>query len=121
MCSSDLKKLSAVVQGALTWRDDYKYKDRFRTDAQLWAEVRAQPVDFLQFTVRSRYLYQDITDNTYLEQSLWSYVEGAWLIGKGTRLALRYDLYVWLDQRTSTMNRVPNPENRFQLDIRTAF
>lgn len=115
------KKLSAVVQGALTWRDDYKYKDRFRTDAQLWAEVRAQPVDFLQFTVRSRYLYQDISDNTYLEQSVWSYVEGAWLIGKGTRLALRYDLYVWLDQRTSTMDRVPNPENRFQLDIRTAF
>lgn len=115
------KKLSVVLQGALTWRDDYKYKDRFRNDVQAWAEVRAQPVDFLQFRVRTRYLFEDISDNTYKEQSSWTYVEGAWLIGKGTRLSLRYDLYVWLDERTSTANRVPNPEHRFQLDFRLAF
>jgi hypothetical protein len=115
------RKLSAIVQTSFTWRDDVRYKDRFRNDVQVWAEVRAQPVDFLQFRLRSRYLYQDISDNTYLEQSLWSFVEGAWIFGKGNRLALRYDLYQWLDERATTANRVPNPEHRLQLDFRAAF
>ena len=60
-------------------------------------------------------------DFTYLETNLWSFVEGAWVINKSTRLALRYDLFVWLDQRASTLNRIPNPEHRLQLDVRTAF
>lgn len=115
------KKLNLTLQGSFTWRDDVKYKDRFRNDAQLWVEVRAQPLDFLQLRARSRYLYEDISDNTYREQSSWTYFEAAWLATKGTRVGLRYDLYVWLDERTSTANRVPNPEHRFQLDVRAAF
>lgn len=98
-----------------------RYKDRFRNDVQAWAEVRAQPVDFLQFRVRSRYLFEDISDNTYREQSSWNYVEATWLIGKGTRVSARYDLYLWLDERRSTASRVPNPEHRLQLDVRAAF
>ena len=66
-------------------------------------------------------LKKKFADNTYLEQNIWTYVEGAWIITKGLRLAVRYDLFLWLDQRASTFNRVPNPEHRFQLDVRASF
>ena len=115
------KWLSGTLQGYVTLRDDFRYKDRFRTDVQLWAEVRSQPVDFLQLRARTRYFDQDTEDPTYLETNSWSYLEAAWLITKGTRISLRYDLLVWLDQRTSTANRIPNPEHRFQLDVRATF
>ncbi len=113
--------LSGTVQFAYTWKDDIRYKDRFRNDVQLWVELRSRPVDFLQLRLRTRYLFQDVSDNTYLEQSSWSFIEAAWVVGGSLRLGLRYDLYVWLDQRSSTANRVPNPEHRLQLDLRAAF
>lgn len=115
------RKLRGTAQGFFTWRDDFRYKDKFRNDLQLWVELHSQPVDFLQFRVRSRYLNQDITDPAYLEENIWTYFETTWLIGRGTRLSARYDLFVWLDQRASTLNRFPNPEHRFQLDVRYAF
>ncbi len=114
-----------LIQGALlaayTLKDDIRYKDRFRSDLLLWAEVRSQPIDFLQFRARVRYNNQDLEDPAYLEENLWTYFEGAVLISKGFRVSLRYDLLFWLDKRSSTPMRVPNPENRFQLDIRYAF
>lgn len=115
------KYFNATVLGSITARDDYKYKDRFRIDAQAYVELRSQPADFLQLRLRTKYLNQDTEDPAYLETSLWSFVEAAWIPTKGTRIGLRYDLYVWLDQRTSTADRVPNPEHRFQLDLRTSF
>lgn len=109
------------MQASFSWKDDIKYKDRFRNEVQVWAEARSAPVDFLQLRVRARYLNQDLSDVAYLEKNVWTFVEGAWLITPKTRLALRYDLFVWLDQRASTLNRIPNPEHRFQLDVRTSF
>jgi hypothetical protein len=115
------KLFNATIQGAFTWKDDIRYKDRFRNDVQFWAEVRSRPIDLLQFRVRTRFLYQDISDNTYLEQSSWTFVEAALNLSGLFRLGFRYDLYVWLDQRSSTANRIPNPEHRLQLDLRAAF
>lgn len=115
------RKLQGMVQGYFTWRDDFRYKDQFRNDLQIWAELRSQPVDFLQLRVRTRYLNQDLLDRAYLEESVWTYFEAAWIIGRGIRVAGRYDLYVWLDQRDSTLNRFPSPEHRFQLDLRYQF
>lgn len=115
------KRLAATLQAAFTWKDDYRYKDRFRNDLLVWAEVRAQPAEWLQLRLKSRYLYQDLSDNTYLEQSWWSYLEAAWLPSRGMRFALRYDVKVWLDQRASTLSRVPSPEHRFLLDVRAQF
>ena len=116
---------SRLIQGTLqawfVWKDDIRYKDRFRTDVQVWAEVRSQPVDFLQLRVRSRYLNQDTEDPTYLEENLWTFVEGTWLVSARTQISLRYDLFVWLDKRSSTPNRIPNPEHRLQLNFSTSF
>lgn len=115
------KKLRAIVQGTFTWKDDLRYKDDFRTDLLLWFELRSQPTDFLQLRFRTRYQDQAIVDLDYLETNWWSFIEAGWVIGKGTRVAARYDLLLWLDQRASTPNRIPNPEHRFQLDVRAAF
>jgi hypothetical protein len=119
------RKLQLITQGALIWRDDirriFRDEQRFRQDVSAWAEVRMQWVDWLSIRLRSRYLFQDITDNTYLEQSLWSFLEVGILPLQGTRIAARYDLFFYLDQRASTTTRVPNPEHRFLLDVRTSF
>lgn len=115
------KYLQATLKGYHTWRDDPKYTDTFRRDVQVWVDLKSMPTDFLQLRLRSRYLNQAYDNNLYLEQSLWSFFEAAWLFTRGARVALRYDLYVWLDKRDSTLNRVPNPEHRFQLDFRYSF
>ena len=115
------KYFRASLQGWFTWTDDFRYTDKFRNDVMLWLELRSAPTDFLQFRVRVRYLDQDISDPTYLETNLWNFVEATLVINKGTRIGLRYDLLFWLDRRDSTANRVPNPEHRFQLDLRAAF
>lgn len=134
VCGGDLYRLAArlefvphprylrlTTQGWFTWTDDIRYRDRFRNDVMLWGEVKSQPLDVLQLRLRTRYLSQDIADPTYLEENVWTFLEAAWLPLKGTRLSLRYDLFVWLDQRTSTLSRFPNPEHRFMLDLRTSF
>lgn len=115
------KLLRGIVQATYTWKDDFHYKDTFRTDLLLWAELRSNPTDFLQLRARVRYQDQATADLDYLETNVWTFVEAGWVISKGTRVAARYDLVLWLDQRASTANRFPNPEHRFQLDVRAAF
>jgi hypothetical protein len=43
------------------------------------------------------------------------------MFGHGTSVLGRYDAFVWLDRRASTLKRVPNPEHRFFVDFRYAF
>lgn len=121
----DTRPLRKIIQGSLqatySWRDDIRYKDKFRNDLTLRAEVKTRPIDALQFRVVGRYVNQDLADPAYLEEFVWTYADATWFITKGTQIALRYDLLYWLDQRASTPARVPNPENRFQLDVRFAF
>lgn len=117
--------LEASLQGWFTWQDDvgkvFRDEQRFREDVQVFAEVKSRPLDWLSLRLRSRYLNQDISNDAYLETSLWSFLEAAVIPTAGTRLSLRYDLYVWLDQRASTLNKAPSPEHRFMLDLRTGF
>ncbi|MFZ5438672.1 MAG: helix-hairpin-helix domain-containing protein [Myxococcota bacterium] len=115
------KRLRAIAQATYTWKDDFRYKDTFRNDVLLWFELRSQATDFLQLRFRTRYHDQAIADLDYLETNWWSFLEAAWILGKGTRISGRYDFLLWLDQRSSTFNRIPNPEHRFQLDVRVAF
>jgi hypothetical protein len=62
-----------------------------------------------------------VADDGALEKSVWSFVEAAWLPSKVTKVSLRYDVFVWLDTRASTLSRLPNPEHRFMLDLATGF
>jgi hypothetical protein len=130
-CSGDLYRLAARVdvhplphrlsfalQGAFTWVDDVRYVDRFRNDLMLWAEARSTPVAWLSLRLRVRWLDQDLSDNTYLEQSVWTFVEASAQPTPWLRVGLRYDLYVWLDARASTLHREPNPEHRVMFEAR---
>ncbi len=121
----DRRWLEAAVQGWFTWQDDvakvFRDEQRFREDVQVFFEAKSRPLDWLSLRLRSRYLFQDISNNEYLEQSLWSFLEAAVIPVPGTRLSARYDLYVWLDERASTLNKAPSPEHRFMLDLRTGF
>lgn len=93
-----------------------------RTDAHVWLEVAARPTE--QLKVRARTRYQDFTlfaDDEGSERTSWSWAEVTW---SPTRLFLgrvRYDAFVYLDQRESTLARKPNPEHRFRLEVETKF
>ena len=115
------KSLSVSVQYEHQLLDDTHYDNTFRQDASAWLIVRYKPLDELRLTLRSRYLYQDIFDPTYLEESLGSYVEAAYRFDKKYTVGVRYDLVVWMDQRSSTQQRYPNPENWFWLSLEAKF
>ncbi|MEZ4450285.1 MAG: helix-hairpin-helix domain-containing protein [Nannocystaceae bacterium] len=103
------------------WIDDTRYADRYRQDIQAWLTLNARPIDNMRLRVRVRYLFQDVSDNKYLEQSLWSYVSIGHLFRKTFLAQIRYDLYAWLDARDSTLARQPSPENRLFLELEGRF
>ena len=71
--------------------------------------------------MRSRYFNEDISDNTYGEHNISTYIQGTYIYSRNFRVSLRYDLFVFLDQRTSTLTRIPSPEHRVYLDLRAGF
>ena len=115
------RKLAGAIQGSFVMKDDPRYKDRFMQDVNASIEVRAQPTDFLLIKLRSRYLNEDISDNTYLEHSVWTYLQATYIAARNLRFSLRYDLNVYLDQRSTYLIKVPSPEHRVYLDLKAGF
>lgn len=109
------RTLSLLVQAQHAWLDDGHYTDRRRSDvtASVAASYQASPT--LRVRGRVRYLNEDISDNAYLEQSLWSYGELRARLRAKDALLVRGDLFVWLDDRASTARRTPSPELRLML------
>ena len=77
--------------------------------------------DALRLRGRVRYQNFAIDDNAYLEHSLWSYFDVGYMIKRAFLVQLRYDLYVWLDKRPSTLARIPSPEHRLMLTLEGRF
>jgi hypothetical protein len=94
---------------------------RLRQDSAATLIVRAQPIPGLRLTARVRYLFEDIANPKYYEHSLWTYLSVSYTIKRLFLLGLRYDLYMWLDERESTPDRVPNPEHRLRLELEARF
>ena len=94
---------------------------RLRQDAAATLIVRGQPLPGFRITGRARYLFEDIANNGYYEQSLWTYVALSYVIKRLFLIRLRYDTVLWLDERQSTGNRVPNPEHRLRLELEARF
>lgn len=84
---------------------------RYRQDVNAWLNLFARVAPELGVRARVRYLFQDISDNTRLEQSIWFYLNMRYTIGKRQWLQLRYDVRRRLDERASTMTRVPRTES----------
>ena len=93
----------------------------YRQDAQAWLTINTRPIDALRIRARVRFVDFDISSNEQLERSVWNYLDVGYLIKKTFLIQLRYDLYVWLDKRASTLVRIPNPENRLMLTLEGRF
>jgi hypothetical protein len=94
---------------------------RLRQDAAATLIIRAQPLPAFRITARLRYLFEDVANNSYYEQSLWTYVALSYVIKRVFLIRLRYDFVTWLDERENTGNRVPNPEHRLRLQLEARF
>lgn len=100
---------------------DMRYPDRLRQDISASLIGVARPADRLRLRARVRYLFDDISDNTYLEQSVWGYLTTSWRLRDRDWLRVRYDVYVYLDERESTQTRVPSPEHWLWLEYQSRF
>jgi hypothetical protein len=101
--------------------DDDRYVDRFRQDLSSWITLTANPRSDLRIRMRSRYLFEDVTDNGYREQSIWNYADVTYQLAPGHSLRARYDLIAYLDERTSSTLREPSPEQWVWLELHSKF
>jgi hypothetical protein len=134
LCTGELFRVGARVE-LQPWGDrldillsyvhdfvsDERYKDRLDQDLRVSAEARGRPWADVLLRLRVRYVHYDIFSNNYLEQSLWTFAEVSWTGLRWLHASLRYDDYLWLDQRASTLRRTPNPEHRFRLELEGTF
>ncbi|NOZ01247.1 MAG: hypothetical protein GXP54_05085, partial [Deltaproteobacteria bacterium] len=117
------RRVSITAKYQHRWIDDGKseFNNGFRQDLSAWLMLSYQPIDALRLRARVRYLYEDIFNNGYLEQSIWGYVEGAYWFRKTFGFKLRYEVYAWLDDRTSTADRFPNPAHWLRAELEYRF
>lgn len=99
----------------------YVFGDRFRQDLVAWFTVAWRPADFLRLRARVRYLNEDPSDDAYLEESVWTYLEAAFRFRRSLAARLRYEVYAWLDDRASTRTRSPNPAHWLRADLEFRF
>jgi hypothetical protein len=85
-------------------------ENKFRQDIAAWLIGYYRPDKNTRIRARVRYLDEAINDNTYLERSIAALAEVATRVRTKDTLRVRVDSKFWLDKRTSTTERVPNPE-----------
>jgi hypothetical protein len=102
-----------------SWQDDGG--PGFRRDLSTWAIATLKPAEGFTARLRARYLNQDLGDSASLEESLWTYVDLSWRLASRRRVRLRWDYYWRLDDRQSTLDRSPQPENWLWLEVEEKF
>ena len=70
---------------------------------------------------RVRYLVEGIGHTDYLEESVWGYADVTYRVRERDRLRVRYDIYVYLDERSDTDLRQPSPEHWLWLEYESRF
>ncbi|HVV83196.1 MAG TPA: hypothetical protein VHE35_08950 [Kofleriaceae bacterium] len=100
--------LTAQVLHAIL--DDQHTPDTWRQDVTAVGTAVWRPRADLRLQARVRYRNLDVTDNTYLEQSLATLVEATMRLRKKDQLSVRADVIKFLDDRDSTLRRQPSPE-----------
>jgi hypothetical protein len=86
------------------------FKTSYRQDLAAWAIVLWKPNADLRVRGRVRYLNEAIEDSGYLETSVSTILDATIRLRDADHLRVRFDTKFWLDDRMSTMDRVPNPE-----------
>jgi DNA uptake protein ComE-like DNA-binding protein len=108
---------NAIRRVALSWQLQHRWREaslvpsRRQRDLVAIFDLRAHPIDLLRLRMRLRYDFEDLFDNHRLPQTLWVYLDTAFTTRERDTLRLRYDLRAHLDERVSTLRRVPNPEH----------
>ncbi|UCH30197.1 MAG: hypothetical protein JSV06_04000, partial [Myxococcales bacterium] len=110
-----------VRRVALSWQLQHRRLEgsaarRAQHDLVAVLNFTARPVDLLRLRTRVRYDFEDVLDNHRLPQTLWVYIDAALTVRERDALRLRYDLRAFLDERESTLARVPNPEHWLWLE-----
>jgi len=81
-------------------------QDKMRQDMSTWLIVNAQPLDGWRLRGRFRFLFQDVSKRSSLEESVWLYIDTSytwrWLVSR-----IRYDVRGRIDRRDSTAERRP--------------
>lgn len=115
------KKLWVSAQAQHELLDEGRYDSKFRQDLSAWLLATYKPAPEMRFRTRLRYLFEDISDNEFLEQSFWTYVDLTYRLRKKDNMRIRYDLLVWLDDRANTLDRKPSPEHRLWAEYEAKF
>ena len=87
-----------------------QYLKTFRQDVAAWVIGLYNPSKDLRLRFRARYLNESIDDSTYLETSVSALADAAILLRNNDHLKVRVDTKYFLDKRSATLARVPNPE-----------
>jgi len=96
-------------------------KSEMRQDSQVWLTLNTHPLDDWRLRARLRYRNRGLKLADFQEQSMWATLDTAYLIKRTVLVRLRYDLYAWLDQRESTLARIPRQEHRLLLHLEGRF
>ncbi len=115
------KRVYTTLQFQYSWIDDARYDDRFANDVRATALVGVNPIDALRLRFRVAYDFDDISDNTYLEQTLWAYAQAQYRLQSWFQPTIRYDIRFWLDDRESTAFRTPDPEHWLLFQVMSRF
>jgi hypothetical protein len=97
------------------------YPNKFRHDLSAWAIGLWKPQPRLRIRGRLRYLNEGLSENDYLEQSLWATADASIGLRAKDSLRLRLDYYDYLDKRTATADRSPEPELWLWLEYLAKF
>lgn len=84
---------------------------RLQQDFTAIFDLTTRPIELLRLRARVRYDFDDVWNNHRLPQTLWSYLDAALTVRKHDLLRCRYDFRLFLDERESTLARVPSPEH----------
>jgi hypothetical protein len=115
------RRYSLTAQYLHEFLTDGHYDNKYRQDASGTLIGTARPTDDLRLRGRVRYLIEDISDDMYLEESVWAYLDASYRVRARDRVRLRYDVYVYLDDRESTAARSPSPEHWLWLEYESRF
>lgn len=117
------RELAVTAKYQHGWLDDGRddFNTKFRQDASAWLVVMYKPIEGLRLRARVRYLFEAVSLDDYLGESLWFYLEAGYWYKRDFRVKLRYEMFSWLDDRKSSEDRDPNPAHWLRLELEYRF